>query len=89
MKVLKLTTQFKKDLKRYKHQQSTIEALEVVLGFLARGEQIPAQYRPHPLTGNYRGHMECHVENDSLLIWYDAESDTITLVRFGSHSELF
>ena len=89
MKTLKLTTQFKKDLKRYKHQQSTIEALEVVLGFLARGEQIPAQYRPHPLAGNYRGHMECHVENDSLLIWYDAESATVTLVRFGSHSELF
>ena len=89
MKTLKITTQFKKDLKRYKHQQSTIEALEAVLGFLVRGEQIPAQYRPHLLTGNYRGHMECHVENDSLLIWYDAESDTITLVRFGSHSELF
>ena len=89
MKTLKLTTQFKKDLKRYKHQQTTLEALETVLGFLARGEHIPAHYMPHPLTGNYRGHMECHVENDSLLIWYDAESDTITLVRFGSHSELF
>ena len=89
MKTIKLTTQFKKDLKRYKHHQSTIEALEAVLGFLARGEQLPPHYRPHLLTGNYRGHMECHVENDSLLIWYDADTDTVTLVRFGSHSELF
>ncbi|MDE5821650.1 MAG: type II toxin-antitoxin system YafQ family toxin [Paramuribaculum sp.] len=46
-------------------------------------------YKPHPLTGNYRGHMECHVENDTLLIWWDKESDIIKLVRFGTHSELF
>ena len=44
MKTLKLTTQVKKDLKRYKHHQSTIEALEAVLGFLARGEQNQDDY---------------------------------------------
>ena len=33
--------------------------------------------------------MECHVENDTLLIWWDGESGIIKLVRFGSHSELF
>ena len=89
MKTLKLTKQFKKDLKKYKYQQSKIDALEVILGYLVSEEQIPSQYKPHLLTGNYRGHMECHVENDLLLIWYDAENDVITLVRFGSHSELF
>ncbi|MDE7160802.1 MAG: type II toxin-antitoxin system YafQ family toxin [Muribaculaceae bacterium] len=26
--------------------------------------------KTHPLTGNYRGHMACHVENDTLLIWW-------------------
>ncbi len=33
--------------------------------------------------------MECHIEGDFLLIWFDPESDQIDLVRFGSHSELF
>lgn len=89
MKTLKLTKQFKKDLKKYKHRPSEIESLEKVLGILAEGKDIPKKHRPHILTGNYRGYMECHVENDLLLIWLDKETDTIILVRFGSHSELF
>ncbi|MBD5170857.1 MAG: hypothetical protein HDT07_02470 [Bacteroidales bacterium] len=33
--------------------------------------------------------FEYHVENDTLLIWWDKESDIIKLVMFGTHSELF
>ena len=89
MKTLKITTQFKKDLKRYKNRPKVIEKLEFILGLLQNGLPIPEENKPHPLTGNYRGHMECHVENDTLLIWWDQESDMIKLVRFGTHSELF
>ena len=48
---------------------------------------IPNEYKPHPLTGDYAGCMECHIEGDFLLIWID--HDDIYLVRLGSHSELF
>ena len=89
MKTLKITTQFKKDLKRYKNRPNVLEKLEFILGLLQKELPIPEENKPHPLTGNYRGHMECHVENDTLLIWWDKESDIIKLVRFGSHSELF
>ena len=89
MKTLKITTQFKKDLKRYKNRPKVIEKLEFILGLLQNKLPIPEENKPHPLTGNYRGHMECHVENDTLLIWWDKESDIIKLVRFGTHSELF
>ena len=89
MKTLKITTQFKKDLKRYKNRPKVIEKLEFILGLLQNELPIPEENKPHPLTGNYRGHMECHVENDTLLIWWDQESDMINLVRFGTHSELF
>lgn len=89
MKTLKLTGQFKKDLKRYKHKPAQIAALEIVLGYLSRGENLPEQYEAHLLTGCYRGYMECHVENDLLLIWLNPKTDTITLVRFGTHSEVF
>ena len=89
MKVLKLTTQFKKDLKKYKHQRSKIDALEAVLWKLRNGETLPAELNPHRLKGDYKGHMECHVGNDLLLIWWDKEQDYIVLVRFGTHSELF
>lgn len=68
---------------------ATIKKLEIIVKLLALGKKIPSEYRPHSLSGNYSGHMECHVENDSLLIWWDKEADSITLVRFGLHSELF
>lgn len=89
MNTLKLTSQFKKDLKRYKYKIEIIDKLEVLLKLLVNGQPIPAENKPHILTGNYRGYMECHVENDTLLIWWDKEEGIIKLVRFGSHSELF
>lgn len=89
MKTLSLTSQFKRDLKRYRHHPEKIASLEVVLNYLEMELPVPAKYRPHSLTGNFKGYMECHVENDLLLIWFDPDTDEIKLVRFGSHSELF
>ncbi|MGM9821893.1 MAG: type II toxin-antitoxin system YafQ family toxin [Muribaculaceae bacterium] len=89
MNSLKLTSQFKKDLKRYKHKGEIISKLETILNLLIEGLPIPEENRPHPLTGNYRGYMECHIESDTLLIWWDKETGVIKLVRFGTHSELF
>lgn len=89
MNTLQLTSQFKKDLKRYKHKRDVIDKLEVILNLLKLGKPIPEINRPHILTGNYKGYMECHVESDTLLIWWDKEADIIKLVRFGTHSELF
>ena len=89
MKILKLTSQFKKDLKRYKHKTEVINKLETILKILAQGSPVPEENRPHLLTGNYKGYLECHVENDTLLIWWDKDTDIVKLVRFGTHSELF
>ena len=89
MNTLKLTSQFKKDLKRYKHKPEVIDKLEHILKLLVNNLPIPEDNRPHMLTGNYRGYMECHVESDALLIWWDKEAGVIKLVRFGTHSELF
>lgn len=89
MNELKLTSQFKKDLKRYKHITEVIDKLETILGLLAKGLPVPEENKPHPLTGNYKGYMECHVESDTLLIWWDKDAGIIKLIRFGTHSELF
>lgn len=56
---------------------------------MAEGKTIPPEKRPHMLTGDYAGCMECHVGPDFLLIWQDEATDTIYIVRLGSHSELF
>lgn len=89
MKEVKSGRQFKKDLKRYANQLSKLKKLYDLIDKLRKGELIPATYRPHMLMGDYVGYMECHIENDFLLIWYDKEADVIKLIRLGSHSELF
>jgi mRNA interferase YafQ len=75
-----LSTQFKKDYKRYKHQSKKIQKLTEVLKLLASGKPISQEYKPHPLIGQYKGCLECHIEGDFLLIWIDEEDDTIELV---------
>jgi mRNA interferase YafQ len=89
MKQFKTSTQYRKDLKRYKNKPAKLEALKDVLKLLKNEQPIPAEFFPHMLSGNYKGCMECHIESDYLLIWIDEHSDTIELVRLGSHSELF
>jgi len=89
MKKLQPTTQYKKDYKRIRNNAQKVEVLKEILKKLMNEEPIPAEYLPHKLTGNYKGCMECHVQNDFLLIWIDVENDIIELVRLGSHSEVF
>ena len=89
MKKLHPSTQYKKDYKRFRNNPNKIAKLMAVLNMLQAEVPIPAEYSPHILTGNYAGHMECHIEGDFLLIWFDPETDQIDLVRLGSHSELF
>ena len=89
MWVLKYTGQFKKDLKRYQNKPKKIESLMRILALLKESGSVPDEYYPHMLKEDYSGFMECHIENDFLLIWIDEESNQIRLTRLGSHSELF
>lgn len=89
MKKLQPTTQFKKDYKRFKNNPNKIKDLQDILEMLKNEQPIPAEYKPHMLLGEYKGCMECHIQNDFLLIWIDDVNDIIELVRLGSHSELF
>lgn len=89
MKVLRYTRQFRKDLKKYLNQPKKLKELTTVLDMLRNEIPLPEKYRQHPLKGEYQGCMECHIEGDFLLVWYDEESNTLALFRLGSHSELF
>ena len=89
MKTIHYSTKAKKDLKKYRNNIRLMEALYEVLSGLVKGEAVPEKYKPHELTGNYKGCMECHVGNDFLLIWIDTKQDVIEVIRLDSHSELF
>lgn len=86
MKTIKLTSQFKKDLKRYQNNPSKMDSLERVMKLLHETGTVPNEYKPHLLIGNYKGFMECHIENDFLIIWFDEDADIIKLVRLGLHT---
>lgn len=86
---IEYSTSFKKDLKKVKRQRAKLEALRTVLIQLRETGTVSRSFNPHMLSGNYSGCLECHIQNDFLLIWKDANSKTIKLIRLGSHSELF
>ena len=89
MKSFKTSTQYRKDLKRYKNNPSKLADLKEVLDILQKGQPLPAKYFPHNLHGEYKDCMECHIQGDFLLIWIDEANEIIELVRLGSHAELF
>ena len=89
MKKIYPSGQYKKDLKRYRNQPKKLVALGEIIDMLANGQTIPDEYLPHMLHGEYKGCMECHIQGDFLLIWFDEVNDIVELVRLGSHSELF
>lgn len=89
MKILRYTTKAKKDLKKYRNHPNKMEKLYQVLYMLINDIEIPKTFKPHKLTGEYKGCMECHIEADFLLIWFDDNNEYIEIVRIGSHSELF
>ena len=89
MNEVRFSTRFKKDIKRYEHDDNKLMHLYQIVSLLENDIKIPPKYLPHRLKGEYKGCMECHIENDYLLIWRDPENSIVWLERLGSHSELF
>lgn len=87
---VKLTSQFKKDYKNAIKRHLPIELLDEIIKALANGEALPEKNRDHPLSGNWKGHRECHIQPDWLLI-YRIEDDILilTLSATGTQSDLF
>ena len=88
MKKLKLTTQFRKDLKKAIKQGKNLNKLETSIEMLQMGAKLEVKYKVHLLKGSWAPCWECYLEPDWLLIWQEQENHII-LVRTGTHSDLF
>jgi mRNA interferase YafQ len=88
MKAIRRSTQFKKDYKRLKKSGNNLAELQRVINQLATDESLEPKYCDHALFGKYSGCRECHIEPDWLLIYKNSVTE-FSLVRTGSHSELF
>jgi mRNA interferase YafQ len=84
------TTQFKKDYKLALKRRLDTALLDDIIRALSRGDTLPEKNKDHPLSGNWTGHRECHILPDWLLVYrIDDDVLVLTLVRTGTHSDLF
>ena len=82
------TGRFKKDFKRIKRRNKDEKELFDIIDKLLAGKRLPAKYEDHPLSGQWRGRRDCHIESDWILIYF-VRGDDLILERTGSHSDLF
>ncbi len=86
--ILHYTTQFKKDYKKVKKQNKDLSKLKVIIERLVDRQTLEPKYKDHQLSGNWKGHRDCHIEPDWILI-YQLTDNALILERIGNHSELF
>lgn len=90
MLTIKYQTAFKKDYKRIKKRGYDTRLLETVIDMLAEGKPLPAEYKDHGLSGDYKGCRECHISPDWLLVYEIIEKELLLyLTRTGTHSDIF
>lgn len=84
---------FKKQYELFRRRGKDIKKLEAVIKLLAHDEPMPSSYKDHPLSGNFSGFRDCHIEPDWLLIYAKEPSEdklgTLYLEATGTHSDLF
>ena len=88
MRSVNYSKQFKKDFKLAKKRGCNMSLLYTVMKKLENEEILDTEYNYHPLSGNYKGYLECHLESDWLLI-YKIDGQDLYFVRTGTHSDLF
>ena len=87
---VRTTRRFDKSVERMKKRGLPMEELRLVISLLMQTGTLPSNYRPHELTGKYKGKWECHIKHDWLLVWeqHDAEL-LLIMIDTGSHSDIF
>ena len=82
------TAQFKRDYKRCKKRGYDMAELRTVMELLIAQKPFSEHHRDHELSGDWKGHRDCHIRSDWILI-YRIAHDTITFERTGTHADLF
>ena len=87
---IRFSGQFKKSYKLCKRRGYDMTKLQTVMRILGEQGFLPAEYRPHILSGNWAGIWECHVDSDWLLLWKCNQQElTLLLLDTGTHSDVF
>jgi len=83
-------TKFRRDVKRISKRNLDINELTAALNILQETGDLPEQYIPHPLRGEYKNCIDAHIKPDWILIYeIDENEQAVILHRTGSHQDLF
>ena len=91
MRTVRYVGRFKRDYRRVKSSvlgKKLDSILQEVLKLLIADKPLSARHFDHALSGDWADHRDCHLRPDLILIYRKPNSDTLELVRLGSHSEL-
>lgn len=85
---IKRHKKFLKDFRDTKLSDSQFERFVYYINALRTETPLPPESKNHTLSGNYKDCQEFHLGGDMLII-YLVHADEITLMRIGTHSQLF
>lgn len=67
--------------------------IQTVISMLANDMPLLPKHKDHPLSGNWNGFRDCHIQPDWLLIYQKQNSEDgrgiLRLEATGTHSDLF
>ena len=87
---LKTSSQYRKDRRLAIKRGLEMWRLDDVIQTLLEEKQLAPQHRDHALAGDYFEFRECHIQADWLLVYaVDGENLILTVMRTGTHSDLF
>lgn len=61
---VRYSAKFKKSLRLCQRRGYDMDLFTQVAGMLAETGTLPARYKPHKLSGKYKGCWECHIKAD-------------------------
>jgi len=85
---IKETSVFLKDLKKQVRDGLDISDLKQAVEILMETGTLPEEFKTHKLTRDYSDVYDSHLDDDLILLWKKNRS-TITLLRIGTHEDLF
>ena len=91
MRAIERTGEFKRDYKREskgRYRKTIATELVEIITVLAQDQELPKSMRDHALVGNWSSFRDCHIKPNLVLIYKKTETNSLVLVRLGSHSEL-
>jgi len=84
------TKPFRKQLKLMGKRGWNLDKLGEVMKMLINEQPLPPERRNHPLQGEWKDSLECHIQGDWVLVYEIDEAErTVAFQRTGSHSDLF